>query len=542
MAAQDIIAACSELMSAWAPRNAVFREWYELVTMVDKLKEPQMESFVSNEPRTFFNLALHLLVASTVIPRIPIEEATPEEIADINVIEGFLRKVFREKERLSLQRGRGGFMRELTSFLLLTGWYSVFSLVNDNEVIAEVWNPAEVYPEFSDEGLLRVAHVYSLTGRAANRKAASKGWKLSSAFLPNASVKLYDYWTSENGRIEHGIVLGNDEVVPLAEERGLDRIPIYCSPIAGLPDRGAIVTGTDWKKFIGQSILATNNYIYTYINKLMTFVMQLIRDTAQSRWVEKSAGGPKVNPEDIFKRGAVFHLGVGESLEPIPMPGIPVELRAALMDLAAMRQKGSLPDVLYGGITQQISGYLMQQISGAAAHILRPYQEAIKFLLEELCNDWLEDIRRFNLKPYDMKLPKTVLPRIEVDVRLNIPGDIVQRATVARMLDPTFSLSTQTVTDMLFPEIENPLAEQARVQRDKALGHPVMVNLHLVEALKQRAAMLAEAGDTEMAALYSRAADAVIGAPSAAQQTPPAVTPRPEVSPRESREFPLEGV
>jgi len=507
--------------------------------MVDKLKEEKMESFVSNEPRSFFNLALHLLTASTITPRIPIEEATPEEISNINAVEEFLRYVFREKERLSLARGKGGFLRELTAFLLLTGWYSVFSLATNNEVIAEVWNPAEVYPEFSDEGLLRCAHVYSMSGRAAHRKALLKGWKLLSTYPSTSSVKLYDYWTIENGKVENAIALGNDEVKPMTSEQ-LDKIPIYCSPVAGLPDRGSIITGRDWKKHIGQSILAANTNIYTYTDKLMTFLMQLVRDTAQARWIEKSTGEAKVKPEDIFKRGAVFHLGLGESLEPISMPSIPIELRSVLMDVSAMRQKGALPDVLYGTLAGQMSGYLMQQVSGAAAHILKPYQEALKFLLEELCNDWLTDVRQYGFTPYDIKMPKIGLPRVEIDLRLNIPGDVVQRATVARMLDPAFSISTQTVTDMLFPEIKNPLAEQARVQRDRAMQHPIMDSLHLIEALRQRAAMLAEAGDTETAALYSRAAEALKGTVQPQPTLPAAPTPRPEVFPREAREqFPL---
>ena len=272
--------------------------------------------------------------------------------------------------------------------------------------------------------------------------------------------------------------------------------------------------------------------------------MQLLRDTAQARWVEKSSGEPKIKPEDIFKRGAVFHLGMGESLESLPMPPIPIELRAILFDVATMRQKGSLPDALYGGVERAISGYLMQQIAGASAHILRPYQQALKFLLEELCNDWQADIRDYDFAPYDVKLPKRELPRIEVDLRLEIPGDIVQRATVARMLDPTFSISTETVTDMLFPEIKNPLAEQAKVGRDRAMKHPIMDTLALIDALKTHAAMLREAGDAEGAALYEGAISLVqTGAFQPGAEAGGVPTPRPEVQPREARgeaEFPQE--
>jgi len=350
MSANAVIKECGALQSAWAARNTQFKSWYELITMVDKLKEQKMESFCSNEPRTFFNLALHLLTPAVVSPRIPLDGLEPEDMADVNIWEKFLEDEFIKFERLSLARGRGGFIRELVSFLLATGWYSIFSMATENEIIAEAWNPAEVFPEYGDEGLIRCAHVYALPPRAIARKAALKGWKLTQNLLGTTTIKTYDYWVAEGADILNAIVIGNEEIKPLSLEPSLKKIPVYCSPVAGLPDRGTIVSGTAWKQNIGQSIMAVNTNVYAYTNKLFTFFMQLLRDTAQARWVEKSSGEPKIKPEDIFKRGAVFHLGMGESLESLPMPPIPIELRAILFDVASMRQKGSLPDVLYGGL------------------------------------------------------------------------------------------------------------------------------------------------------------------------------------------------
>lgn len=537
--AQDIISDSSDLVSYWSLRNLAFKDWYNLITMEDTLKEAKMESFASNEPRTFYNLSLHLLTPSSLHPRIPLELLEPEDIEDASEVESFLTKVWLSFEFLSMRRGRGGFLRELVSFLISTGWYSVFSIATDTDIIAEIWNPADTYPEFSEDGLLRCAHVYTTSGRAINRKALLKGWKLSSKFTPNSTVKVYDYWTLENGFVENAIVVGNALVKPISPEPLLETIPIYCSPVAGLPDRGSIIATPEWKRNTGQSILSTNAQMYTYTNKLFTFMMQLIRDTAQARWVEKSAGPGKVRPEDLFKRGALFHIGLNEDLGPLPVPPIPIELRAILMDLTTMRQKGSLPDVMFGSLQQQISGFLMQQISGAATQILRPYHQALKYLLEELCNSWIDSMRQFDLHPLDFTPPKSKLPKVEIDLRLEIPGDIVQRATVARMLDPDFSLSNQTVTDFLFPEIINPLAEQARANRDKAMQHPVMTNLYLMEALRKQAELLREAGDTETASIYDKAAQTlIIGTVGKEQEAVP--TPRPEVQPREAREFPLE--
>jgi len=506
MNANDIISSCNSLIGLWPGRQSQFEEWYSYILMEDKLYQRGMESFVSNEPVTFFNLALHLLSVA-ICPKIPYTKTLPDDMLDIKNIEDFLSSRIDDLEKLSMRRGRGGFIRELAGLLICTGWYSVFSIVTDTEIICEVWNPAEVFPEFSEDGLISCAHIYSISGRAAKRKAFLKGWKLTSTYQDTQSVTVYDYWTVDGKDIINAIVIGNDLVKSPSVER-LPRIPIFTSPVAGLPDRGAI--NKDWQKQAGRSIIATNINIYDSINKLFTFLMQLIRDTAQSRWIEKSAGEGRVKPEDLFKRGALFHLGLNESLESLPTNPIPVELRTMLFDVGTQRQKGSLPDVMWGNVAQEISSYAMQQISSSAMSILSPYQLAMKFLFEELFNYWLSEMREFNLHPYDFKVPKKDLPPVEADLRVDIPGDIVQRATVARMLNPEFALSIPTVTDILFPEILDPLAEQARVNKDKAMHHPLMIQLNLYEALKQREKMLLASGDAKTASVYGQFADVIL--------------------------------
>lgn len=544
MDAQAIIQECGDLASSWKKRNEQFKAWYELITLVDKLEETDMESFCTNEPRTFFNLALHLLTPDKIVPRVPLGDVLPIDMEQVSVRESFLASQWLRMENLSMRRGRGGFLRELTSFALATGWISVISFATNNEIIAEVWNPAETYPEFYEEGVIRCAHIYPISGRAVKRKAKIKGWTLQNRYNDAEQLKAYDYWIVGDDGVMNGVVLGNDLVKPMTAETSMEKIPIYTLPMAGLPDRGSIITGDDWKKTIGQSAIATNESVYNSTNKLFTFLMQLLRDTAQTRWIEKSSGQAKVRQEDLNKRGALFHLGLNESLEPTQTPIIPVELRTFIFDVSAMRQKGSLPDIMFGGVQQQISGYLMQQIYGAALHILRPYHTALKFLCESLCNDWLDDIQKHGFAPYEAKISKKQLPQVEVDIRLDIPGDMVQRATVARMLDPEFSLSTQTTTDMLFPEIVNPLTEQARANRDRALRHPMMTVLNLIEALKQRSMILIQAGDSETAALYSKVASMLLQETGASQTQAPArpqraPTPSQEVMPHEITETPL---
>ena len=121
-------------------------------------------------------------------------------------------------------------------------------------------------------------------------------------------------------------------------------------------------------------------------------------------------------------------------------------------------------------------------------------------------------------------MPKNIPPDIEFEVEynINIPGSLIQRATVARMLDPTFRLDFATTTDMLFPEIKDPLRVQGRVNKDEAMMNQIAQALALIDVYRSMAREAREAGDATTSALYTKAASAVeaqLGAPTAGMPT-----------------------
>jgi len=71
--AADVKTRCAELRQFWEPRNAKMKKWYRLIQMVDELATDKMESFVGNDPRSMYNLVLHMLDA-----KIPHRLAEPE--------------------------------------------------------------------------------------------------------------------------------------------------------------------------------------------------------------------------------------------------------------------------------------------------------------------------------------------------------------------------------------------------------------------------------------------------------------------------------
>lgn len=552
--AEKVITKCTNLQRFWSKRDARFKEWYKVIQMVDELEQENMESFVSSDPRSAFNLLLHMINTPKIPHRIPPELLTPEIVIPAGNLSKLLDVAWQDIFNRYRLTGHSSWMRDLIAFMLATGWYSVFAMVSQDgqRCLAEVWNPGTVYPMWEDT-MTECAHITTLSAAAANRLVARNGWSIREF---SAGATLYDYWWLEGEKeVCNAINLGGALVKPATAEPRFSRIPIFTAPVGGLPDTGILSGSSEtWKEEIGQSSVATAESVYRSMNKWWTFSMQLLRDTAQSRWFEKSAGGkPILKKEDLYKRGFIARMGPNDEIGPLPVPPIPVELRSMQLDMEAMLQRAGPPWALYGTSTTNMTAYMMSQVASGAAQMSQPYHQGVIDCITDVDNFWLEQIKRFSYKPYGLEYPKELPENIPVTAsyEIRIPGDIIQRATVARMLDPEFRLSSARVTEELFPEIKNPMEEQAQVRADKAQAHPIMAYVSLIISLRQEAADLTKSNDPrdkEAAKLYELAAANIekqlgISAEQPAQAPTPTATPaiqprvaaRPEAVPNRER-------
>ena len=520
--------AVDDLQSMWSERNKAFKSWYETIVMVDSLKEEDMESFVGNDPRTFYNMALHLLKGSLSL-RIPLEIVKDEDVQDATDVEGAIEYAWRQIDRSYRMRGKQSWLWYFISLLISTGWYSVFHIVTETECIAEIWNPAEVFPDFSDDGLIRVGKKYTISGAQAQAKLALKKWTYKGS--TSGDVIMRDLWYFEGGSVVNAVMMNDSFVKTPTAEPVITYIPVMVGPVAGLPDKGSIAAGSSeikWQRNYGESIVATNEKIYLQYNKQRSFSNQLLRDTAQPRWYEMSASGEILTEDKMFKRGAVFKGQVGDQIGPLPVPAIPIEIRTDRFDDQGMIQRGSIPWSMQGNLQGQMSGYLMSQVASSVHQVLEPYHEAIEFVTAEIDNDWLDLIDESKLKPYEKKFPANLSRfRFDTSYEIDIPGDIVQRATVARMLNPNFELNVDLVTDMLFPEVKNPILNSAKVRRDMAMRHPISIMINQIIAFKQQAVTLRQQNNGEMATLYEQAAAALQAQIIPQQAQPMPTQPRP---------------
>jgi len=530
--AKSVIDECNELKKYWAPRDTKIRVWYKLIQMVDELKTEKMESFVGNDPRSMFNLVLHMLDTDVPHRMKDVAEVGMRESEMSASISQFLDSAWSDVEKTFRHSGpRQSLKRSLIGLLLSTGWYSVFSIITDSgdKAFIDLWNPIQVYPMWDfEQGLSEVAHIYKVSDKRARSMAQRNNWGDLGRIKGDQTI--YDLWWVEisdtfpySSQVWNAIVIG-DKLVKFEPTR-FTKIPIYVSPTGGLPDTGAISdnsevvasfnagsisAGDRWKAEIGQSIVATNEYIYKSWNKWWTFSLQLLRDTAQPRIFERSRSGKHiVKPEDIWKRGAIFRGGPDDSVDFLGTPPIPMELRASQLDLEAMMQRGGVSWAMYGNVTGQMTAYVMSQIAASANQVMRPFHQALQNLYADIDNDWIEDIRLRNIKPYGWKIPSGLPDDMEItaDFPIEIPGDLVQKATVARMLDPEFAVSYSYVMNRLFPDVKNPLQERARRLADQAELSPENAIIAQIRFYRKQAAFLARS-DAEAARLYELAADA----------------------------------
>lgn len=511
MDAKKLISRCSGLKDNWSTRNRKIREWYDILTLKDELAQEGMESVVSNDPRTGFNLGKHLMTSSIVAHKIEAEGLAPESVAATSYLESYIDKRWSADEVRYRRIGKQGIKSQIVALMLATGWYSIFSMVDEDRIWSEVWNPMEVYPEFGSDGLVEVAHIYSMKPAVANRKVKLMGWDIKYPFTHN--INLYDYYGfDDEGDVVNGIVLGQQYVKPLEKDPALSKLgilPIFISPIGGLPDSGAI--SPKWQEHFGESIVATNEELGKNYNRMLTFAQQLMRDTANPRWFERSSGDtPILREEDLFKRGAIFRGAPGEDVGPLPVPPIPVELRQSLFDYQNMYQRGLFPWALYGNVQQQMSYLAMANIASAALQVLTPYMEAFGGLLSDIDNYQVKMIMDNGFRPYGFKLPENLPKEFQFDVQadIEIPGYLIQRATVSRMLNPNFRLPERWVMDKMFPEIRDPLRAQAMVRSEDAMMHPKAILVDSIIAYREQARRFrrAKPPDIDSAKLYEKLA------------------------------------
>tara|TARA_R100000306_G_C4344507_1_gene126958 strand:- start:406 stop:978 length:573 start_codon:yes stop_codon:yes gene_type:complete len=159
----------------------------------------------------------------------------------------------------------------------------------------------------------------------------------------------------------------------------------------------------------------------------------------------------------------------------------------------------------------------MSSVTATARQILGPFEETLKAVLGDIATDNVATMRRINDQMGEKIFslngdPFPPLPDwvpFDFQYEIQVPGDMIQRANTARILNPSYRLPATTITGLLFPEIDNPLKEQANLMTEDAVNSNEFKSLSLIEELLRAAEEAQEVGDTQFSRRLERMAQRI---------------------------------
>lgn len=511
----EITSVCTELSKRYLSRQRVFNDWYSLLKLDDTLKQQDMESFVGNDPRTTWNMAVYLLTPRPILHQIISTEGrilSPAAQEAAQFIQQYFSRLWLSIDHSTIHQGQPSWLRSFVGLLVITGWYSVPYLVKSNgDGWVDYWNPATTFPEFdSDMGLVKLARIRKLSASEARATLQREGWMANYHASLNHSITEYQLWVDDGTSVSHGVSYDSSIVKPMSQVLGVDKIPILVGYVGGLPDDGSVDEMRS--KSMGQSILAPNESIYLNYNKQQTFMQQLARDVANPRVFEKSSGNRPIiaNVADWYKRGAFFRGGVNDEIQVIQPPGAPIELTQLLYTLRNSLQRGGFNDIVFANIAQETPVAMVSQAAESAMQLIEPYYTAIKTVISTVTDFWYQTyLKDARLRPSSWEgIDFTLLEdtRITSSYIIKIPGDLRNRIQQARELNPRFEIPLVKVYELMLPEISNPVEAVAQLDAERARLHPAYQQVQLVNAFDAAAAEARRFNNDQMAKLFEAVA------------------------------------
>ena len=508
-----------QLERDWLPRLTAARDWYRLIRLENDLAQDQMESVIGNSPRTSYNLATWLLTPKTWSINSLKSGLSDTEVQAANSAEQLVER----EVMIALRHGRGSlhgsYLAHAVHLLVTTGWVCMVAAPTTPHWTINTWHPLTTFPRYAPDGtLVELGRKYTLSSSDAQTTIFMEGW-IPTPRPFTGQVMVRQLWMDTPDGTYMAVLMNEHLVRPLGPT-GFWRMPIYCQPAGGLPDDGTILPDK-WRADVGQSIVASILDLQKNYDRMMTYTQQLLKDTANPKWVERSEGPGVVKSEDINKRGVVWNIGLADDIWAIQPPAPPVDLRTHSFDIHSQIQRATFSDASFSG--QNISSFLMANITSSTKQILQPFLDAVRDANGELLsrNLALARSRRQTIGgatipdygPGDLSL--------EFQYDIEVPGDFLQRANSARMLNPEFRLSQETITRIQFPEVKDPFEERLRLTTEDVARSDLMTVVKTIKEFRQAAVQANLAGDGESEVLLIRAADKleaqILGSPQAGQ-------------------------
>ena len=509
-----ILTETTNLKTYWSERNDKLQSVREIINLVRPQAVQDASNWISNEPKVFFDTSRALISINEPRFRLPIPmNYSPEEKQKMNKAERLIIGVARSLNHRTMDRGGVSWLWDL-AYWVLQGWYSVFAVVRKHpitgevEFVGDIYDPMTVYPQWDSNDLTKCVRAYQVDKITAMAMAENllKQLKSIDKFTEpteEANIDVINYWTKiyNNGkpRVYNAIVINGQLIKKITLQPNLKHIPIHIGAI-GSPD----VLFDNWMKRKGESIIDADTDMYLYTNHMIRLLAEIMEETAYPNLVSATRTGQGVlRGKPLKGHGQEISVKLGDTVELLKHAAAPQEVQALLDYFREQTQKGSIPNVVYGGVNVELSGFAISQLMAAIKYKLSPYLNALQAIISRVMTDFLVQYKEGNYPAITLSTadphgrergvsyieeysPDDVPERTFVEVTIPITSQYDKTQAILNGVQALQSglVSRETLWDTV-PELEVPDSEQEkeRIKDDMVSQDPFVIDIEIVQGL-----------------------------------------------------------
>ena len=504
-----------KLTTYWAERNKILLTDREIINLVrsdiEGGEKKDNKTWIVNEPKVFFDTSRTLLSLNDPRFKLPITiNYEPAEKDKMNKAERLCIGIYRSMNDRHCNLGGTDWLWDLTYWILL-GWYAVSSIVRKNngqiEFISDIYDPVTIFPWWDSNGLavcLREFEVDPAAAEAMVEAYAEQGLNFDYQVPPKSSgnVKVVNYWKREykknNPVVSNAIIIGGNVIKPMTIQKRMRRIPIEVGAV-GSPDQ----TSPMWMTRKGESIIASDREMYYYKNIILTLRAEILASTAEPNRIWKLLN-PQQKVSEMRGHGEDIKLKPQESLELLKHMATPQDADYLLADINQAIQKGSIPNLTYGGSPAgDLSGFAISQLLATVKYKLGPYLKTGNRLLGRIMTEFLYQYKTGGFKeielnttdPHAFKQGQFYLEKfsiadvpdhtyVDVDIPISTQFDKTQAILNAVQAIQSGINSRETLWENV-PElgVSDSEQEKERIVEDKVSNDPFVMDLKITQSM-----------------------------------------------------------
>jgi len=415
------------------------------------------QSYTSNTPRVLADKIMAYLTTSSMVVRVPHDGKNEEDrIIGANKEKWVIGALNLADERL-LRMGQPNIREQLSFHITLRGHFAGRSVLNtrpDGSTYVDItaWDPLHVIYEMDDEGISWIAHrkkrtresikaIYNMDVSAPEQEAEEQG------------IDVWDYYDREINCIiidAGGPKFAKKPTKHNVKIQGMPCAPCFVGVVGPQPYVQGDLSSEYTSREYGESVYAANRNLFEDYNFAMSSMKTLMSRATRHPYVVTSPDGSATLETDPWRDGTEVDLPSNTSIELLPEITMPANTGDYIGLVASELQRGGLPNVAYGELQFQLSGYAANLLRSGAEHQVQPriyalqsaYQQISEMLLAQFATgDYgsmemrgkYNELKKWFMGPITAEDIAEGGP-IQIAIKPQMPQDDPQKVTMAQMM------------------------------------------------------------------------------------------------------------